>query len=1024
MAVTQDQLSFINTAVNWLSPEGTGRTTLGRDVSATVENLVTILNENNPEGDPDIEYDPAQGYTPELGAKLQAQLAEFKDSWTFTGLVLAEKGGGADAMLQGENYEYLSTMPVRADATKLIQLVQNGDRIIGALDAAYEAGELSLAVAEPDPLPENSVVEDDPADTETAEETAEETAPSEDTDTAAVEDEPPAPDNPFGDTIEDVELSTDGAVELVENALKGLAPQINSITGSFNGISAGGQAPGFLTAIAGEDIGNHIASFFSNNDMAGSLLSSILPNARIEEINKADDVFDLRSQAALQGLMTVLSHPLAMGLSGENPHLYTPAKGQEILSKLEAFKKKIAPFADQEQLKSLNEQLTKEKVSILIAALDKLHADGLISKELLIDPDGAAVEIPADIIAHFQERITMPTGEGALASIDMHSLRGASGLIDQNPDMLRLMDEFTRGFTGRYGMAELMPDLDGVAGLMAEVDGALTAEQRLATFYTKAREAHGGTSDEFAADLLVLLDTTMLLPYGEKDYRAAFRAGLYDAIVDAANISDPTQAGQHFASAVTQTATSLRDEYGQPAYTQMVDIDVPRWRPGLAGLEITSGGQIFDGAAIAQAYDDYNLSEADTENRRAGQSNEWYRQGFITFKDDNGQVYVAVEDDETRMFTVEPVNGERLAEIYYDTSIPQAERLAMMREADPAAALLINADGSLEMGANSYDQLVRRLSSDNHYDLSELAAGYGRMAKAAHDENARLDREEAGRNTQIQLSGEFAHEVDRTLPELPDHITGESLLRLREYVRLCNLPADPHLLHAGSKNIQMLKDHAGHGLAIGTKPQYDMPSGADLKINRVHMHDEPQAGRPMMAYYDDRTFSVRVIEVPDVILDHEARNALLSETRELDSLEFMQRIKDEHPDLFEMTQAYRRGDAEPRSGSGGTEGHKRLHNEPLSLTDYWGFKEDLRSILLKAEQDLGGRTYPTRNASAERLAFDSSANPVLPSTDELPSASDAAVDEMRRAAAELTGDAPSLPEPRDVVPAEDYTNDA
>ncbi|MCB1721554.1 MAG: hypothetical protein KDI11_07355, partial [Alphaproteobacteria bacterium] len=253
---------------------------------------------------------------------------------------------------------------------------------------------------------------------------------------------------------------------------------------------------------------------------------------RITEVGAPDGIFDMRTQASLQGMMLVLSHQMLLGIPAEKgvgDHEYTVTKGKYIR---EHFDEKLKGKISDEQLADLKKALPE-----LLDSLDFLAKNGMISRELFINPDdNSLLKMPDLVERQFAQRI------------EEHK--------DGNPDMLRLLDSLTHTYTNSMGMAALMPDL-AIPDLFGKIDGNKSPRDRLAQFYKEAREKYGDKKEDFHTDMIILINTAMTLPYGDRAYREHFEDAMSDALAAAGKISDPDKAAEMFADKVSTYAAAL-----------------------------------------------------------------------------------------------------------------------------------------------------------------------------------------------------------------------------------------------------------------------------------------------------------------------------------------------------------------------------------------------------------------------------------------------------------------------------------
>ena len=625
-----------------------------------------------------------------------------------------------------------------------------------------------------------------------------------------------------------------------------------------------------------------------NAQMPGGFMGQLLKDfitggildRRITEVGEPDGIFDMRTQASLQGMMLVLSHPMLLEIPAEKgvgDHEYTVTKGKYIR---EHFEEKLKGKISDEQLADLKKVLPE-----LLDSLDYLAKEGMISHELFINPDNSILSMPDLVERQFAQRI------------EEHK--------DGNPDMLRLLDSLTHTYTNSMGMAALMPDL-AIPDLFGKIDASKSPRDRLAQFYKEAREKYGDKEDNFHTDMIILINTAMTLPYGNRAYREHFEDAMSDALAEAGKISDPDAAAKMFADKVSTYAVELHktQEGGAPAYVESYDRSVPVWKPGLTSLEITSGGHAYNSTDIAQAYDDYNLAVAQGDFQKRGMANPLYQQKFMIFQDDEGQRYVAGIDKDSMIFTVEKIDVAAIRKALKDKpGRPWTE----IRDLDPGFALLVDQRGHIQNGSYSYSNLLVDVESEDVPKLGDFVQKYRKEAQDIHAGNIQRLNDEAQWNPDLFIPKEpapqqfksaarraGAAEFDKAaaLPSSEDLQLISQFTSRKLYSSPVVLgPRDRDVLEAFSRN-------AGRELTLGSS----IEAGTQVRIKGIEMPSDTSG--PLIALYDRKEQRVRVIETPQVLRDSAARKALMEEVHKTDDMTMMDKIRREQPELFALMNGY------------------------------------------------------------------------------------------------------------------------
>lgn len=956
MAVTQDQITLIHEALTALDITPGDADALGRDVNAGLQALVKLVNAD---ADPSqrIAYDPAVGYTPELGQKLLVQIEHLKTSALYksvekaynTPLVGKELAQGALSMA--------SNVPraIQNDPEKLFKLLNSASQTVAALDVAYTAGQLSVKAETPAPgvVPAGGpqpgakldpfgrpIVAPDASGTDSAKDsTTEETKPA----------EPPLPP-----------LSVASATMAVEITLQQLIPQLNKKLEDADKKAQGqiNDLPDFLRDLAG----------MFKNAAGGQFLE-----LRIPEISDPDGVFDWKSQAALQGLLTVLGHPMALNFR-QDPTLaqvpdwyYTKAKGQFILSHLDELKEKLSKMMSEEELKKIEPMLSQENVGKLVRALDYLQEHGLITDLYLFEnnfqPPLYTQDLFQDLVTQYQA--VADDGE------------------PKNLDMIRLMDALTRQYAGPEKTLEfLMPELSVQnLGVEPSSDPAVQ-KQQLAQFYKAARERHQGTPQQFSDELYIMLNTVITLPFGEGDYRRGFNRVVEDAIRAAGAEDDPEKAAEIFAKTVSEGTAGLVHDHGAPQYVRYNERDVPVWKPGLANMPaIVSGGQSFTAQDIAKAYDNFQAYKAPMVLGEGATSLPIDYHASVVFRDDAGDVWVAAVNRNSMVFSIEKIDVQAVHDIYMREDIPYDERRQMMRDASAGWALIDQKDGPF-LGS-SVPNMIDFVSSDRVPQISDFSKEYSGWGDALKAQAAAKAANEAAKPIPfISKSFAGAHDAPEMTraeslahPQPVEKASAHEIARIHELRKFTaeSLQAVPLVITPGqSGRLNLLREFAGQDLHIGTTLGDPMPiHGVDMMVSDSYTG-------PVMAWYDAGNGRVEVVEMPEDLMTRGGRAALraLAERSYGDPAGFLKEMM-ARPILHDMVR-----DQELKLFRGNT--RERLNGEPINANDLRQMQTALMTILNRVDQVLPAR--PGGGARAPGDAFkasDAVGNPSVSRASEL-----------------------------------------
>ncbi|MCB9983588.1 MAG: hypothetical protein H6861_07970 [Rhodospirillales bacterium] len=637
----------------------------------------------------------------------------------------------------------------------------------------------------------------------------------------------------------------------------------------------------------GQLIGQFEQWFGQFPDSVKQLLKSVtgsdILDFQIPEVGEVDGIFDMRAQASLQGAMLVLSHPELLGIpaqEGVGNHVYTVEKGKFIR---ENFEKKLKGKISDTELENL-----KKVLPDLLDSLDYLAKEGLISKELFINPDNSLLTMPELVQKQFVLRIEK--------------------YKDDNPGMLRLLDSLTRSYTNNMGMAELMPDLE-IPDLFSKIDGNLSARDRLAQFYREAREKYGDRKDAFHDDMLVLINTVITVPFGDRNYRFGFEDAMIDAFKAAENESDPDKAAAMFAGKLSEAAVALHETQGggAPGYVESYDREVPVWKPGLTSFTVTSGEHTYNATDIAQAYDNYNLALAQKDYKKRGMGNPAYAQSPMVFKDDNGQRYVAAIDAESMIFTIEKIDVAALRTLEKEMKDVKSgdDFVRRLRAADPGFALLVNQHGSIRNGSFSYGNLYDDVESGSVQGLGEMVEEYGGAARDIHNGNLSRFESNAKWNPALFTASEEAKAKSRQQVEFSRAAsdlngTPEDIQPVSDFIRR-RIYGGPTVLNPQDRDIyEALSRNAEQELPWGKSLE-----GAQIRVKGIEVPDGQVSG-PLMAYYDHDEQKVKVVEAPQILADPAQRKALMDSIAGKDDRAMMKEVTSKYPVLLKMMQNYSR----------------------------------------------------------------------------------------------------------------------
>lgn len=656
---------------------------------------------------------------------------------------------------------------------------------------------------------------------------------------------------------------------------------------TINGFLAGKQ----------REMGNaqaEMQEFAGSFDLSGIFKTlargSSLLKVRVPEVENPDEVFDMRSQAALQALLKVLGDPNVMNI----PHLakggvYEPALGQQIIGQADFLKGSLKRQMAAEQFAEIEPMLTQENLQQFIDALDVLHENGRIARESLFVNNKAA-ELP------------VLNAEILTQKVDQ--------LGRENPDALKLMDGLLRQYTGVYGIPAL---LAGNEALEGEIDPSKTPEARLQEFYKNAKAKHiadGGTHEEFSAEMILILNTILAMPFGSAEQRASFSAGVRDSVKNAAAESDPARASEVFAAGVVSASAGMA---GGPAGFKH-EGDPSRGvasHPQLEGATFTSGGKAYTGEEIRALYDSMNAARGAVRGTEAA----------LFFTDDKGETFAAAIHEESGLFMVEKVNAENMRSLL--TADDVVSRAGELRQDDPAFGLVFQKTRNLGLSYVDFAHTV--LTAGDVPTLGqEMAAGYAEkvehIRQAAAQEAERKapvipvsnalppslaqGGGEAGADAPLWRRGLPASEVDvasagagpAPVRQSPEDEAESDRLRKTLTEEAAPLRRYPVVLQPGDPRLEVFQAATGQEWRIGASP------GSSFQLKGVDMSRSSGSGA-QVAWYDAKEKIVKIADAPVEMVDPGAKAAIRLQSGE-DQLGYYERIRSGHPLLFEIAQEY------------------------------------------------------------------------------------------------------------------------
>ncbi|MEM7651323.1 MAG: hypothetical protein AAF204_04490, partial [Pseudomonadota bacterium] len=540
MAVTQDQLTIIHEALDALGvAHGADASTLASDVNGALGKLASLV------GDGSASLGNLEnGYTPEIGQTLLQKIDEFKASDNFSALKAAHavSENVAKALLR-DSPQVPAAM--KRDPQKLFDLLENADDIVKALDTAHAGGGLQPA---PEIIPPGPKPDDGDAAVEDERKPAPVVQPEEE---PVQEDEAPE--------AEEVARTVEGETFIVEFALSKIVPMLNE-----------------------------------------QLAKSPIPLGQsIPEVGEIGGKFDVQSQAALQGLLSVLGHPMAMNFESDEPWRYSPETGKYILDNLDQLKEKLGIVMSQSELAELEQYLNPEMVGKFVESLNFLHEKGEIKDEALVGPDANDRLFPVEAPLYVQGLY-----EGLVEKY-----------AETNPEMLELASAMTQLYTG-YDNVSALINFEGIE----DTDTEEGLKDRVQVLYAEARKQHGGSDEDFNSEFIIIMNTVIAMPYGSDDYRTAFKDVMKNSMQAATDADDAVSAAAAFANVFMEGRDKISQEHSFPEHVNFMDRTSPVWKPDLHDFEIQTENGPATALQIAEAYDTYNFSFLPLDEQAEGLS--------------------------------------------------------------------------------------------------------------------------------------------------------------------------------------------------------------------------------------------------------------------------------------------------------------------------------------------------------------------------------------------------------------------
>ncbi|MCB1651955.1 MAG: hypothetical protein KDI46_07885 [Alphaproteobacteria bacterium] len=698
-------------------------------------------------------------------------------------------------------------------------------------------------------------------------------------------------------------LDTGTAAQRIETALIGLVPKINET----------------LDKNQDNVLVKSIVEIFAGDLMDQRIPTNITLDGRL----------DFNDQAALQGLIMVLSNPavLSDGKSlpkplpkalGE-PWEYTAAKGDYILKRLTDPENPPAflLLMEEKERKAFQDLVKSGQLDALFTALDYMNdRDQLASYALFHGQGQAFAPLTRDILAD-----------------DVARLNAAGHL-----DAVQLHDALLRAYTGGFGLNDVLDKEHQIPDTSAE---SVHLKERLAIFYKKAREQFAkdqGTYDGFEAFLLPSLQTLNLLPFGDEAQRTAFREGVLKSARAAG--SD----GDKFAQGVEDAINGIEGEIG---YTHNYEIQ-PMLHPKLESMTpITSGGKAYSADDIIDMYNDHQIAYASPNYRAQAKAIPLCMQSYMAFRDDHNDVYVAVIDKKSMVFSVEKIDMDLMgrylepeeylaahkgslgaeeiqtlehliavkAELAqkYDAREASAKYVyehaaPALREKSAGFAMLFPEDMRWASGSTPLAFLDHMKSVQNPADSSSaldamahetMAVAKAVRANAANKVESPKTIPIGGNLYEAQLAGEFEAVAYDSIASRDD---ANRLLRDAD-----DMAGEPQMLD--QEHLSFLLKYAGKNLALGKA------LGMSIRVAGVDVQPGVEPDNAM-AYYNRLSQKIVIMPRPDyfdkgnvdarrelargIYIEGVDPEAVTPEMREQAFMDYYKRLKNDYPELYEM----------------------------------------------------------------------------------------------------------------------------
>lgn len=891
MATSPNQIQLINDALKALDITPADEATVSiADLNGGLLQLAKLLNSSEPDPTKHFKFDPATGYTEAVGRDLLSRMLTFRNGAGYKELKDSYNGFMPAAVIA---YGFADKYPdapqaIKADPKKLITLADQAETLIQALDNSLANGLLTPSSIAPAGAP---------------------TAPT------AAPAAKPTMDNAIASSI--VEVALGDSKDATGNVIsQGLVSILNE------GLEKGSE--------------NILAQLFAKDlvDQRIPGLGDNPPNGRLE----------LREQAAIQGIMMVLSHQHVLGVPGalgikngkSKPFLYTPDKGNFIKHALRNIDKDNPPMflrgMDEKQQKQFYDMIEGGKLDLFIDALDHLSSNDQLAAYQIFQGQGLGYSpVTKDILKSEVERLNAA-----------------------NPDAVGLLDTLILSYTRTEGINNILNTEDNID---LKIEGTLSPAQRLEDFYKKARDHHEknnqSSGESFEVFLIRTLRTMEAMPFGYDHQRKAFRDGLEAALRSAATETDPDKAAATFARGVHGAMDKVLENDEHVAYSHRHDV-TPRLHPDVYDFpDITSGGKTFTKDDIINAYNDLHVARADEEEQKYGRTRLLINHEALCFADDDGNKYIAVIDKHSMTFNIQKLDLTYFHEQTKDLPAEEVhnyikEHVDEFRKNDPAFALMFPGHNYPSLSSsygNFYDYAQGKLNG-GYRDFASQAAEY----KAGATEVKTNAVEDIGPSTVLiargtskdsaRLAAEFRREQEARWPE----ISGQESRALTDYAY--RLQAGPQIV--SSDMLSLLEKIDGQtNLPVGSAQHISTPvKGADIQ--------EGSRG-PFMAYYDRNSDLIMVRQVPDYLLDRSQRGAFIEATKIRPSestQEFYKYIQGRFPEMAEMLRHNRSGEINDRPL---LKGEMPTHNENHT------FIQDLNRVAKSLENQLDNAQYGTRN---------------------------------------------------------------